>query len=89
MFPRTAAARFHIMNLKKATQLVYVSLIVSLVLSILQWVIYSSNLVSYGTFGRGLSTFFGLMHIVLSVPMILFFGALNAKQQGGTADKPE
>jgi uncharacterized BrkB/YihY/UPF0761 family membrane protein len=77
------------MTLKKATQLVYVSLIVSLVLSILQWVIYSSNLISYGTFGRGLSTFLGLLHLVLSVPMILFFGALNAKQQGGAADRPE
>jgi hypothetical protein len=66
-----------------------VSLIVSLALSILQWVFYSSNLISYGTFGRGLSTFFGLAHIVLSVPLILFFGALNAKQQGGKADKPE
>jgi hypothetical protein len=77
------------MTLKKATQLVYVSLIVSLVLSILQWAIYSSSLISYGTFGRGLSTFFGLVHIVLSVPLILFFGALNAKQQGGAAEKPE
>jgi hypothetical protein len=52
-------------------------------------VIYSSNLISYGTFGRGLSTFLGLLHLVLSVPMILFFGALNAKQQGGAADRPE
>ena len=77
------------MTLKKTTQLVYMSLIVSLVLSILQWIVFSSNLVSYGTFGRGLSTLFGLLHIVLSVPLILFFGALNAKQQGGTPDKPE
>jgi hypothetical protein len=77
------------MTLKKATQLVYVSLIVSLVLSILQWIIFSTNLVSYGTFGRSLSTLFGLLHIALSVPLILFFGALNAKQQGGTAEKSE
>jgi hypothetical protein len=66
------------MNLKQATKLVYLSLIASLLLSIIQWVVYSFHL--YGALGQGFSTVAGLLHLVLSVPMILFFSALNAKQ---------
>jgi hypothetical protein len=69
------------MTLKKATQLTYVSLIASLILSALQWIVYNFDLISYGgSFGRGFSTFFGFLHMILAVPMILFFSALNAKQ---------
>ena len=66
------------MNLKKATRLVYLSLIAELILSVLQWGIYSFGL--YSVFGQWFSTLIGLLHLVLAIPMILFFGALNAKQ---------
>jgi hypothetical protein len=66
------------MNLKKATRLVYLSLIAELILSVLQWGIYSFGL--YNAFGQWFSTLIGLLHLVLAIPMILFFGALNAKQ---------
>jgi hypothetical protein len=66
------------MNLKKATKLVYLSLIAELILSVVQWGIYSFGL--YNVFGQWFSTLTGLLHLVLAIPMILFFGALNAKQ---------
>jgi uncharacterized membrane protein len=75
------------MNLKKATKLVYISLIAQLVLSIVQWAAYSFRF--YGAFGQDFSMIAGLFHLVFAIPMILFFGALNAKQQGGTTDRPE
>jgi len=72
------------MNLKKATNLVYLSLIAQLILSTVQWAAYSFHF--YGAFGQDFSTIVGVLHLALSIPMILFFGALNAKQntQPGT-----
>ena len=76
------------MNLKKATRLVYLSLIVELILSVIQWGIYSFNL--YGIFGQWFSTLTGLLHLMLAIPMILFFGALNAKQNTqAVSNQPE
>lgn len=75
------------MNLKKATQLVYYSLIASLILSALQWGVYTLNF--YGALGRGFSTVAGILHLFLSIPMILFFGALNAKQNNQTGSSSE
>jgi hypothetical protein len=76
------------MNLKKATKLVYLALIAQLILSVIQWGIYSFGL--YSVFGQWFSTLIGLLHLILAIPMILFFGALNAKQnnQAGS-DQPE
>ncbi|MBK9992079.1 MAG: hypothetical protein IPP19_15495 [Verrucomicrobia bacterium] len=76
------------MNLKKATKLVYFSLIAQLVMNVVQWAAYSFRF--YGAFGQDFSTVMTLLHFVLSIPMILFFGALNAKQntQPGT-NQPE
>jgi len=75
------------MNLKTATRLVYLSLIVELVLSICQWVLFDFDLISYGSFGRGFSTILGFLHLILAIPMVLFFGALNAKQKNNASDR--
>ena len=76
------------MNLKKATKLVYLSLIAQLILSTVQWAAYSFRF--YGAFGQDFAMIAGIFHLVLAIPMILFFGALNAKQnsQPGT-NQPE
>jgi uncharacterized membrane protein len=74
------------MNLKKATKLVYLSLIAQMILSGVQWAIYSFNL--YGVFGQWFSTLTGLLHLVLAIPMILFFGALNTKQNAQPGSNP-
>lgn len=76
------------MNLKKATKLVYFSLIAQLILSTVQWAAYSFRF--YGAFGQDFSTIAGILHLALSIPMILFFGALNAKQNTQTGNnQPE
>ena len=73
------------MNLKKATKLFYLSHIAELILSVFQWGVYSFSL--YSVFGQWFSTLTGLLHLVLAVPMILFFGALNAKQNSSASDR--
>ena len=87
------------MNLKKATKLVYLSLIAELILSVFQWGVYSFSLYSvfgqwaaysfrfYGAFGQDFSMIAGLFHLVFAIPMILFFGALNAKQNSSASDR--
>ncbi len=70
------------MTLKTATSLVVVSLIIQLVISVSQWVIWSFDFLNYSEYrwplrGIGLASM-----LVYSVPMIIFFSVLNSKQKG-------
>jgi len=70
------------MKLKTATLIAAICLILNLVISVLQWTIFTFGLLSFSDFEwllRGI----GLIGILLgSVPMIIFLLVLNAKQKG-------
>ena len=70
------------MKLKTATLLAAICLMIGLVISLSQWAIFTFDLLSFSDFEwlfRGI----GLIGILLhSVPMIIFFIVLNAKQKG-------
>ena len=70
------------MKLKTSTILVGISLTIALTISLSQWAIFTFGLLSYLDFEwlfRGI----GLVAILLeSVPLIIFFIVLNARQKG-------
>jgi hypothetical protein len=70
------------MTLKSATLLVAISLMIGLALSLSQWTLFTFSLLDFSQFEwlfRGI----GLIGILLnSVPMIVFFLVLNARQKG-------
>lgn len=68
------------MSLKTATLLAANCLLIGLLISLLRWGVFTFNLVSYGDYA-GLFQVIGLLGILLqSVPLIIFFYVLNAKQ---------
>jgi hypothetical protein len=70
------------MKLKTATMLVLVCLTIGLVISLSQWVIFSFDLLDYSDF-RWLFRGIGLVStLIYSIPMIIFFAVLSAKQKG-------
>ena len=71
------------MTLKSATKLVIVSLVIGLVISLARWVVFSFNLVSYSSnYVWILNGLGGMETLIHSIPMIMFFAVLNAKQKG-------
>lgn len=71
------------MTLKSATKLVIVSLVIGLVISLARWVVFSFNLVSYSSNYVWILNGLGVMETLIhSIPMIMFFAVLNAKQKG-------
>ncbi len=71
------------MTLKSATKLVIVSLVIGLVISLARWVVFSFNLVSYSSNYVWILNGVGVMETLIhSIPMIMFFAVLNAKQKG-------
>ena len=70
------------MNLKSATGLVIVALIVGLVINLAEWTIFSFDLLSYSNYRwlfRGIGLVSTLIH---SIPLIIFFMVLNSNQKG-------
>lgn len=70
------------MSLKSATQLVLGALGFSLLLSLAQWAVFTFSLLNYSKF-VWLFRATELAQILLrTVPLILFFRTLNARQRG-------
>jgi len=70
------------MKLKTATSLVIICLIIWLVISLLQWSVFTFELVRFSDY-RWLFRGIGLVLTLLySIPMIIFFLVLSSKQKG-------
>ncbi len=70
------------MKLKTATNLVIVCLIIWLVISLLQWSIFTFDLLRFSDY-RWLFRGIGLVLTLLySIPLIAFFLVLSSKQKG-------
>jgi len=70
------------MSLKTATLLAANCLLIGLLITLARWSVFTFGLVSYGDYAT-LFQGIGLVGILLqSVPLIIFFYVLNAKQSG-------
>ena len=70
------------MSLKTATLLAANCLLVSLLITLARWSVFTFGFVSYGDYAEIFQAL-GLLGILLqSVPLIIFFYVLNARQSG-------